>query len=140
MAIDAERILAYSCPHAPYWHSKTAQFLKQVKQEIKPTIVVCLGDLADLHSFSRWPKNPNCMGPGDEVKAAKDCIRELASIFPRQLVCWSNHDKRIEKHAVTTGTPKELVKTWQEVFSPPAGWRFAWEWEVGPALAIHGDR
>jgi metallophosphoesterase superfamily enzyme len=140
LTIDAKRILAYSCPHAPYQHDKAFSFLKTLKQEYKPTVVVCLGDMCDLHAFSKWPKHPECYGAADEIKEAKEGVRKLADLFPRQLVCKSNHDERIRRLAVSHGMPEETVKTWPEVFKAPAGWKYAWEWEIGPALAIHGDR
>lgn len=140
MTIDAKRILAYSCTHLPYEHPKTFQFLAALKKEYKPTVVVCLGDICDLHSLSKWPKNPNCLGAADEVKQAQEKVQLLANVFPRQLVCKSNHDERIRRIAVHNGVPEACTKTWSEVFKPPVGWTFAWEHEVGPALAIHGDR
>jgi hypothetical protein len=140
LKIDSSRVLAYSCPHIPYHHSNAFKFLAELKREYKPTTVVCLGDLCDLHQFSKWPKNPECLGPAEEIRQAREGIRELASIFPRQLVCWSNHDKRLERFSIQHGIPLDCTKKWEEVFKPPRGWLFAWKWEVGPALAIHGDR
>lgn len=140
MALDASRILAYSCLHLPYEHRKAFTFLASLKREYKPTAVVCLGDVADLHQLSKWPKHPECLSAADEIKQAKEKVQLLANIFPRQLVCKSNHDERIRRIAVHHGLPAEIVRTWQEVFKAPAGWQFAWEHEVGPALAIHGDR
>jgi len=140
LTIDAKRILAYSCLHMPYQHDKAFRFLRERKRDLKPTVVLCVGDLTDLHNFGRWPKNPNCYGPAEEVKYAKEGVRELIDIFPKQLVCWSNHDWRLAKHATNTGTPKDLAKTWQEVFNPPVGWQFKWRWELGSGVGIHGDR
>ena len=140
MTIDAKRILAYSCLHLPYEHPKAFQFLACLKKEYKPTVVVCLGDVTDLHQLSKWPKHPECLSASDEVKQAQEKTKQLASLFPRQLVCDSNHDKRISRIAIHHGLPNAVVKTWQEVFKAPEGWKFGWEHEVGPALAIHGDR
>lgn len=140
MKHDATRILAYSCTHFPYAHEHAFKFLKDLKREYKPTVVVCLGDVCDLHAFSKWPKHPECYSAADEIKEAREGVRQLADIFPRQLVCKSNHDERIRRLAVSHGMPEAVVKTWQEVLKAPQGWQYAWEWEVGPALAIHGDR
>lgn len=139
-AIDASRIFAFSCLHMPYEAAGAWDFLKRIKRDVKPTVVVNLGDSSDLHQFSQWPKHPECLNATQEIKHAKEGVRRLAEIFPRLKVCWSNHDTRITRYAVSKGIPREATKTWQEVFNPPQGWEFAWEWEIGPALAIHGDR
>lgn len=139
-ALDASRILAYSCPHFPYEHAKAFTFLSSLKKDVKPTTVVCLGDICDLHQLSKWPKHPHCLSPKDEIKEARDKVQLLANIFPKQLVCKSNHDERISRMAVQHGIPSDCVKPWHEIFKAPKTWEFAWEWEVGPALAIHGDR
>jgi len=137
---DAGRILAFSCTHFPYQHGEAFSFLKRVKADVKPTMVVCLGDSTDLHQLSTHPKNPNCLGPTEEMRQARACLKELAVIFPRLLLCDSNHDTRIQRFAMHAGLPKECVKAWREVMGVPDGWEQSWEHDLGPAMAIHGDR
>jgi predicted phosphodiesterase len=137
---DASRILAFSCLHFPYQHKNALTFLKHVKQDHKPTLVVCLGDMTDLHQLSTHPKNPNCLSAADEIKQARECLRAMAVIFPKMLVCESNHDTRIIRKGTHEGLPKECLKTWREVMGIPDGWKQHWEHDLGPAMAIHGDR
>lgn len=140
MKHDPSRILAFSCTHFPYAHSKAFRFLRRLKHEYKPTMTVCLGDSTDLHQLSTHPKNPNCLGADAELNEAKKALKELATIFPRMLICDSNHDTRIQRFATHAGLPKQCLKAWREVMDIPDGWVQSWEHDLGPAMAIHGDR
>ena len=92
MATDASRILAYSCLHLPYEHKKAFTFLSSLKREYKPTAVVCLGDVCDLHQLSKWPKHPECLSAADEIKQAKEKVKLLIDSMSYQYLIGAEID------------------------------------------------
>lgn len=101
-----ETIVAIGDIHFP-WHSRrTLAAIMKIIKEVKPTIVVQIGDLYDLFAFSRFPRTQNIYGPQQELKLA----RKDAEIFwatvkanaPRATCyqLWGNHELRAVKRAL----------------------------------------
>ena len=67
-------VLAIPDLHCPFQHPDALEFIKHVRDRFHVTEVICLGDEIDAHAFSRWPKDPDGMGPGQELKAAIEAL------------------------------------------------------------------
>ena len=77
--------------HAPFVHPDALDFLKAVKARFLPSKFVCLGDEVDFHAFSRYPKDPDGLTPGQELSCAREALIPFYLEFPEMLVCISNH-------------------------------------------------
>ena len=66
-----KRILVISDMHLPYQHKDSIIFLKEIKKEYKPDMVVNIGDLLDFHAISMHEHNPDLYSVGHELDKAK---------------------------------------------------------------------
>lgn len=96
---DGVKFVAFSCPHAPL-HDKAALTVIAARiAEYAPDVVVCLGDLHEADSASRWPSE-NDWTIEDEFHSANEEVLKplrLANPNPRaeQVFLPGNHDDNI---------------------------------------------
>lgn len=124
----------------PFQHPRALKFLKQVRDEYKPQVVVCVGDEWDNCALSRYPKNPDGMSAGDEHKKAVRASKPFFQAFPEVLVCDSNHRDRLYKRAYEAGIPLEMVRDTHGYMKAPKGWKWAAQWVIDGVVYEHGDR
>ena len=139
-----ERILVIPDLHAPYQHKDALRFLKAVKAEFDPDLVVCLGDELDYHAMSFHDSDPNLDSAGVELERGKAFLAKLYREFPTLLMCHSNHGSMQFRRAKAHGLPVQLIKSYREVIFPQhgaPGWSWAYQWKVstplGPVLFKH---
>jgi len=121
-------ILVIPDQHAPYHHPDALEFLAAVAAKYKPDTVVNLGDEADMHAMSYHDSDPNLDSAGMELIAARKFLHSLERMFPRMLICHSNHGSMLHRKAKTFGIPVDMLKTYREVLFPHGGGE-GWEWE-----------
>lgn len=121
---DNNRILAFSCCHFPFHDSRLFKFFRELNNDFKFDRVVDLGDTLDQYNFSRYSKSPSALSLNEEIKQSKECIAELASIFPDQIKIRSNHCERLYSKAVVNGIPREFIKPYNELIGAPEGWKW----------------
>lgn len=112
----------------PFHCKKALDILYSKIKEIKPDIIVCLGDAIDNFSVSRFPKNPNIITPGDELEQAYEAYSQMwtyiKKIAPKATLYTleGNHQfPRVEK-TVLVKAPElyTLVKKgWNSFFKVP---------------------
>lgn len=117
-------ILAFSCPHAPYSHPDTIDFLQAVKDIYDCNRIICLGDEVDNAALSRFVKDPNLDSAGTETMKAAAWLKELGEVFPEMDILWSNHGARPYKKAIEAGIPEDFLKTPKEILGAPNGWNW----------------
>jgi len=132
-------VLAIPDTHFPCHHPDTFRFLKEIRNEFKPDVVVHLGDECDFESLSVHGKNPDMPGAMDEYHAALEALGELYKIFPDVLVCRSNHTERPFRIAYASGLPSEMIRSYRELLRAPAGWSWHERIIINDCLYIHGD-
>lgn len=99
-------VFAFGDIHAPWHHEPALNWALELLAKDKPEHVVQVGDLFDMFSFSRHPRNPNYITPGAELdagrKVAEDFWKAVQSAAPKakcyQLI--GNHDDRPYKKAL----------------------------------------
>lgn len=133
-------ILVLPDTQIPFHHPYALTFLKQVRDEYKPDVVVHVGDELDKCALSKYPKNPDGMSAGDEHKKAIRAIRPFYEEFPDVLVCDSNHRQRLYKRAYEAGIPEEFIADTHTYMRAPAGWQWADYWIIDAIRFEHGDR
>lgn len=117
-----KRILEISDLHAPYSHKNYLSFLKELKKEIKPDLVVFSGDEIDWHAISFHDKDPDLYSPADELDAAIDMLRPLYALFPNAHILESNHGSLVYRRALASGLPSKALKSYNAVLDAPKGW------------------
>lgn len=132
-------VLAIPDLHIPFHHADAFAFLAAVKKAFNPDVVVNLGDLEDWHSISMHDHDPDGMSPGDELKSLRQAIKPLFSMFPKMLVCTSNHGSLPLRRAFKYGLPAELIKSYREIIQAPKGWQIADSWEIDKVIYEHGE-
>jgi len=128
--IDGPRnsILVIPDQHAPYQHPDTLEFLAAVAGKYRPDTVVNLGDETDMHAMSYHDSDPNLDSAGMELEKARIFLGALAKMFPRMLICHSNHGSMLHRKAKTHGIPADMLKSYRDVLFPNGGGE-GWEWE-----------
>ena len=132
-------VLAIPDLHIPFEHTDALKFLAAVKRKYKPTIIVNMGDIEDWHSISMHDHDPDGMSPGDELKALRLKIKPLFKMFPKMLVCTSNHGSLPLRRAYKFGLPSELIKSYKDIINAPKGWDIADSWEIDNVIYEHGE-
>ena len=135
-----ESILVIPDIHAPYQHPDTIAFLIAVAAKYRPDQVVNLGDETDQHAMSFHDSDPNLDSAGMELEKSRIFIGELERVFPRMLLCDSNHGSMLYRKAKTHGIPVEMIKTYREVLFPKIGDEeqrgMGWEWAFAHRLDL----
>jgi hypothetical protein len=132
-------VLAIPDLHEPFVHENAYDFLRDLAHEWKPDIVVCLGDEADFHACSDYDSDPDGYSAGHEFKAAKKGLKKLMQLFPKLLLCTSNHTARPFRSAFKAGIPKAFFKSYKDAFEAPDGWEWRDEWVIDGVQYIHGE-
>lgn len=123
--------------HAPYHHRHALAFMTAVRDKYKPDLVINLGDEADKHAMSFHDSDPDLKSAGDELAATQPVMAELHKIFPRMLLCDSNHGSMHYRKAKAHGMPVAYLKDYRDILLPginSKGWQWADNWRVKTAL------
>lgn len=139
----ARSILVIPDLHAPYHHLDALAFLKNIREDFHPDLVVCLGDELDYHALSFHDSDPNLDSAGTELEKGREFLLELHEEFPEMLICHSNHGSMAYRRAKAHGIPAQLIRSYREVIFRGGGNRWSWaeHWKVntplGPILFKH---
>lgn len=121
------RILVVGDLHAPYTHPDAIDFLRSVRDEYSPDMVVQVGDETDGHAISFHDSDPNLDSAGVELEKAKAVLEEVHALFPNLLVCDSNHGSLVYRRAKAHGLPVQFIKKYRDILFPDHG-APAWSW------------
>jgi len=98
-----ERILCIGDVHAPFVSKPTVSKILDIAEELKPTIIIQLGDAYDFYSFSHFPRSVNLMTPSQEITDGRCVMEEIWGALHRRAKkakkyqLKGNHDDRITK-------------------------------------------
>jgi hypothetical protein len=93
--------------HAPWQHEDATAWALDVIADLQPATVVQMGDLYDMFSFSRHPRNPNYITPAAELDSGRAAAEELwraVKLAAPAASCYQiigNHDDRPYKTALS---------------------------------------
>ncbi|CCI88408.2 hypothetical protein BN110_037 [Yersinia phage phiR8-01] len=131
------RIMVIGDLHAPYTHPDAMDFLKAVRNEYSPDMVIQMGDETDGHAISFHDSDPNLDSAGVELEKAKAVLEELYELFPNLLVCDSNHGSLVYRRAKAHGLPVQFIKKYRDILFPEHGapeWSWADAWVLNTPL------
>jgi hypothetical protein len=132
-------VLAIPDLHFPFAHPDALLFLHDIAGEMKPDIVVCLGDEVDFAALSFHDKDVEMPGACDEYIHALEGLGELYKIFPNVLCCHSNHTSRPFRLAHKAGLPSQMMRSYKEFLQAPDGWTWHDRIVINDTCYIHGD-
>lgn len=136
--------LFWSDAQIPFDAEKSIDFLVYVKNFFKVSNenIYSVGDETDQFHASTHPKGGNYgLTPGQELKAAKERLKEYYAVFPKMKLCTSNHGLRWVRKASHAEIPSEVLKDYQDLIEAPRGWEWKDFWiikEKHPFMVIHG--
>lgn len=134
-----KRVLVWPDTHCPFAHPDALAFLVAVRDKYQCDTVVNLGDEADFHGFSRWPKDPDGMGIGSELRATIDALTPFYREFPNVKVCTSNHTARPMKLMFASGLPEAFYPAYSTMLNAPDGWQWRDFWVIDGVRYFHGE-
>lgn len=132
------RVLILPDLHAPFIHRKYLSFVKGVARDYKPTHVVQIGDIVDLHVISRHASHPDAMGAIEELEAAIAQLQGFYEAFPKVTITRGNHDDRVARQAADLNIPSRYLKELMHVLEAPKGWAMTDSIVIDNVLYLHG--
>lgn len=131
------RAIVYGDTHYPFQDDRVLQVVKAVVKDLKPDIIVNVGDLVDCWQISRFEKDPTRKDSlQDNIDQAREHLHEMAQLAPKaqRVYLEGNHESRLRRLICgLEGADRELAKlrnfqkhlTWPALLDLDAvGWRF----------------
>jgi len=131
------RVLVIGDLHEPYTHPDAYDFLRTVRDEYCPDIVVQIGDETDGHAISFHDSSPELDSAGVELEKAKLGLEKLHDLFPNMLLCDSNHGSLVYRRAKAHGLPVQFIKKYRDILFPEHGaprWSWGDAWDLNTPL------
>lgn len=127
-------VICISDFHSPYNAQDSVDFIDAIKskywKKAKNPIAINTGDELDYHAISFHGADPELMSPSDELEAAIKKLSPFYEMFPKMLLCESNHGSLVYRKQKFHGLPKSVFKSYREVLGAPRGWRWADDWTI----------
>jgi predicted phosphodiesterase len=135
---DKNNVLVIGDTHEPFCKEGYLEFCQRVQKEYNCGTVVHIGDLVDNHAVSYHESDVDGRSAGDEYKLALEKCELWYKAFPEVLICIGNHDRLPFRKAFTAGLPKNWLKSYQEMFNSPKGWKWDFIHKVNGVIYQHG--
>lgn len=101
--MDTKTVVVLGDTHFPFHSHDAVDRAIELIGELKPDMVIQVGDLYDLFSYSKYPRTPNLILPKDECALGRECAeilwRDIGKASPRseRVQLAGNHDDRLMK-------------------------------------------
>ena len=116
-------ILCISDLHIPFEHPDSFEYLKAIKQKYKPETIVNLGDEVSLNAFSFHDKDGSeLFTPTTELEECIERLQPYYKLFPKKMLCESNHGSLILRKAKFAKIPLHLLMSYQQILQSPKTW------------------
>lgn len=135
---DPKNVLIIGDTHEPFSKEGYLEHCKEVQKKYNCGTVVHIGDLVDNHAVSYHENDPDGRSPGDEFQEALNRCQKWYDAFPDVLICIGNHDRLPFRKAYTAGLPSNWLKSYQEMFNSPKGWKWDFVHKVNGVIYQHG--
>jgi len=131
-------VLAIGDTHIPFQHPDYLDFCLYVKNEYNCETVVHMGDEVDNHAISFHDSDPDGFSAGEEAEAAQQEMNAWYEAFPEATCIVGNHGALPFRKAFAKGIPKKYLKTYEEIWQAPPGWRWTHSAIIDGVLYEHG--
>jgi len=136
--MNPNNVLVIPDTHFPFEKKGILEHCLRMQRKYDCGTVVHIGDEVDLCGVSQWEKDPDGFSPGTEATLAQQKMKTWYKAFPEVSVCIGNHTSRPFRLARANGLPKKFIKSYEEVWEAPSGWKWAEHWEYNGVLYTHG--
>jgi hypothetical protein len=129
--------VVFTDTHVPYHDQAALNVVYGIIRDVKPRVIVHLGDLLDCTKISRYTKDRNeILNTQDEIDGARTILHQVSQLAPDAEKWWleGNHEVRLEELLNTLpGTAAEIAKlrdikstlTWKSLLRlDEIGWSF----------------
>jgi len=95
-----KKILFVPDSHHPYVDQRAWNLMMKSAQDLKPEIIVCIGDLGDFFSVSSFDKSPRrALQLDKEIKSVNNALDELDNLgAKKKIFCEGNHEDRLRRY------------------------------------------
>ena len=130
--------------HEPYCiretedHLSYRNFCYEVFDRFGVSEIVHIGDECDNAALSYFEKSPSMLNAESEAEKAQREMDKWYKTFPDVKVCVGNHSALPFRQATTAGLPKRFLKSYEEIWNAPKGWKWEMQWEIDGVLYDHG--
>lgn len=137
-----KRVLIISDLHIPYSVKGYLDFLKKLKREFKPHIIINIGDELDYHGQSMHDHDPDLDSAGKELDRSIQELQDgIHKLFPKMFLLESNHGSMTGRRAKKNGIPVRTLRSLPDLYETP---KWSWHAEIilqtrrGPVYLCHG--
>jgi len=129
--------VVYGDTHYPFHDDRALKIVKAIIKDVKPDIIVNVGDLVDAWQISSFDKDPSRTDSlQDNIDAARQHLHELSQLAPKAVKVYleGNHENRLTRAIwKMDGAAREFAKlrNFQSAMAWPAlmdteamGWKF----------------
>lgn len=97
-------MLAFGDVHIPHQNGKAVQILCRVAEQLRPDLILCLGDLLDCGQFSVHPPTYGMKETDyvEDLLAANALLDRLQKTCKRLVMVEGNHEFRLDRWAAAT--------------------------------------
>ena len=130
--------------HLPYCIKETSehlsylQFCYETFNRFGCSEIVHIGDECDNAALSFHQGEVEMPNITSEAEQAQKQLNEWYKTFPNVKGCVGNHSALPFRQATTAGIPKRFMKTYEEIWEAPKGWKWELQWEIDGVLYEHG--
>ncbi len=121
----SKRILVLGDCHFPFTNTASLRRVEQLARQLKPQIIIQIGDLLDLFSFSKYPRTLDLMTPKKELYLGKKMAWQMwenlrkASPKAKCFQIWGNHDERPVKKLMSNAPEFESLIDMKSIYDFP---------------------
>lgn len=135
---DPNNVLVIGDSHAPFDRAGYLEFCRRTQEEFNCGTVVHIGDEVDLCAISQFEHDPDGLSALNEYELALARMKDWYKVFPDVYVCIGNHTARPFRLARSFGLPSKFLKTYEEMWEAPKGWKWAEYWDINGVHYTHG--
>ena len=124
--------------HEPFCHPEYRNFCYETFERFGVSEIVHIGDECDNAALSYHQSELEMPNAVNEAEQAQRAMEKWYATFPDVKVCVGNHSALPFRQATTAGIPKRYLKTYEEIWNAPDGWKWEMDWEIDNVLYTHG--
>lgn len=136
--IGAQNILIIGDIHEPFSHPDYLDFCTRTRDKYNCDTTIFIGDVVDEHALSAWDSDPDGYSAGHEANQAQVALQKWYEAFPDAYICIGNHDDRPMRRAFKSGIPKRYIRSFEEIWGSPIGWKWGLSWIADGITYEHG--
>ena len=124
--------------HEHFCHKDYRNFCYEVFTHFGVSQIIHIGDEVDNAALSYHESMVEMPNAENEAEQAQRAMERWYKTFPDVKVCVGNHSALPFRQATTAGIPKRFMKTYEDIWNAPKGWRWELSWEIDGVLYEHG--